>query len=195
MDIPLNRAPQRSLTVNGLSIDHLEHFDGSQVIDKKPPLLVREVSLEVPWMGLYPFKLEPVELHRGWVCVLVLSMGSLVRLLENCKVYSSRRKDIQSICKLCWNSCFSAVGRLQQDIKISGFFFSHVPQILICLSILQQPSHHNCRFDSVVSGHLGDKASSENVTTYAVPKLYHSKAPPDGGGVRGGRSPGEHSHC
>lgn len=83
MDIPLKRAPQRSLTVNGLSIGHTELFDGSQVIDKEPPLLVREVSLEVTWMGLYPFKLEPVGLHRGWVCVLVLSTGSLVRFLEN----------------------------------------------------------------------------------------------------------------
>lgn len=103
------------------------------------------------------------------------------------KVYSSRKRDTQSICKLCWNSCFSAGGRLQQDIKISGFFFffSHVPQILICLSILHQPSHYNCRFDSVVSGHLGEKASSENVTTYAVPKLYHSKVPPGWWGSEG----------
>lgn len=106
------------------------------------------------------------------------------------KVFSSRRRDTQSICKLCCNSCFSAGGRLQPDIKIRGFIFFLCSQILICLSILHQPSHHNCRFDSVVSGHLGEKASSENVTIYAVPKLYHSKAPLDGGGVRGGSSQG-----
>lgn len=193
MDIPLNRAPQRSLTVNGLSIGHTELFDGSQVIDKEPPLLVR--SLEVTWMGLYPFKLEPVGLHRGWVCVLVLSTGSLVRFLENWRFTTREGETPKTFVNCVAILASPLVGDSNQILRLGASFFSYVPQILICLSILHQPSHHNCRFDSVVSGHLGEKASSENVTTYAVPKLYHSKAPPDGGGVRGGRSPGEQSHC
>lgn len=186
MDIPLNRAPQRSLTVNGLSIGHRELFDGSQVIDKEPPLLVRKVSLDVTWMGLYPFKLEPVGLHRGWVCVLVLSMGSLVRFLENWRFTARERETPKAFVNYVGILASLLVGDSNRILRlVASFFFSHDPQILICLSILHQPSHYNCRFDSVVSGHLGEKASSENVTTYAVPKLYHSKVPPGWWGSEG----------
>lgn len=111
------------------------------------------------------------------------------------KVYSSEGETPKAFVNCVRILASLLVGDSNRILGLAASFLSHVPQILICLSVLHQPSHHNCRFDSVVSGHLGDQASSENVTTYAVPKLYHSKGPPDGGGVRVGMSPGEQSHC